>query len=279
MNFDLYQVDAFADRVLRGNPAAVAPLDAWPTDDLLQAVAVENNLSETAYTVRFGPGRWALRWFTPAQEVPLCGHATLATAHILWTEGLDDAETLVFETLSGDLTVERAAPAEPGAGGAYVMDFPADPPVDAGPIAGLTEALGAPPTAVLRGQYVLAIYDDPETVLALAPDMGGLAAIAAREGGITACVVASAAGGRTHDGAAVDFISRFFAPAQGIPEDPVTGSAHCVLAPYWAGRLGKDDLAAFQASARGGVVGCRVAGDRVVLRGDAVTFLRGRVSL
>lgn len=262
---DIYQADAFAGRLFAGNPAAVIPLEDWLSDETLQAIAVENNLSETAYLVKQGEGRYRLRWFTPGYEVPLCGHATLASAHILYTELGETSDALKFETLSGELTVKRD-------GARYVMDFPADPPTDTDAPDNLGEALGATPAAVLRGQYLLAIFDDAKTVRGLAPDMHGLIALTHPERGVSDSVIVTAPGEGEFD-----FISRFFAPSAGIPEDPVTGSAHCTLTPYWAKRLGKEFLKAFQASPRGGVVGCRLLGDRVELTGAAVTYLRGRI--
>lgn len=262
---DLYQVDAFADRLFAGNPAAVIPLRDWLPDEALQAIAVENNLSETAYFIRQGDGRYHLRWFTPGYEVSLCGHATLASAHILYTELGEEVDALKFETLSGELTVARD-------GADYVMDFPADPPVETVAPVNLAAALGAAPAAVLRGQYLLAVYDDETTLRGLNPDMHELITLSRPENGVGDSVIVTAPGEGEYD-----FVSRFFAPTAGIPEDPVTGSAHCTLAPYWAERLGKDALNAFQASARGGFVGCRVAGDRVELTGAAVTYLRGRI--
>lgn len=270
--FEIAQIDAFARRPFEGNPAAIIPLTDWPDDATLQAIAAENNLSETAYTERLGEGRYRLRWFTPAQEVPLCGHATLAAAHYLYTEKNESSPSIVFETMSGPLEVARE-------GEGYAMSFPADPPTPAGAIDGLAEAMGAAPAEVLRGQYIMAVYRSAEDVAALAPDPSALMRLAAREGGLVACVIATAPGGAAHDGAPVDFVSRFFAPSQGIPEDPVTGSAHCMLAPFWAERLGKSELVGFQASARGGLVACQTRGDRVRLRGRAVTYLRGEIAI
>ena len=264
----LYQVDAFADRVFAGNPAAVMILDDFLPDETLQAIAAENNLAETAYAVRRGDGAYDLRWFTPSTEVPLCGHATLATAHVLWTEEGEAADTLAFETLSGTLTVARDADA-------YVLDFPADPPVEVAAPAGLSEALGTAPETVLAGQYLLAVLPDEASLRALEPNLLALEALRAPRGrGAAEDCVCVTAPGEAHD-----FVSRLFGPTVGITEDPVTGSAHCMLAPYWAARLGKTQLSAFQASARGGVVGCELAGDRVLLRGTGVTYLKGLVRL
>ena len=252
----LYQVDAFADRLFTGNPAAVMILDAFLPD-------------ATAYLVPRGPGAYDLRWFTPGAEVPLCGHATLAAAHVLWTEeGVRD-DALAFETLSGALTVTRGE-------GAYHMDFPADPPSPIAPPEGLAEALGTEPAEVLAGQYLLAVLEDEGALRDLSPDLLALARLRAPRGRGTAedcvCVTAPGSGG-------YDFVSRFFGPTVGITEDPVTGSAHCMLTPYWAGRTGRTALRAYQASARGGEVACRLGGDRVRLGGRAVTYMKGEMRL
>lgn len=259
MRLPIYQVDAFADVVFAGNPAAVVPLDSWLPDGTLQAIAMENNLAETAFVVRQGDG-YALRWFTPTVEVDLCGHATLATAFVIATILEPGRGRIGFSTReAGVLTVTRD-------GDLYTLDFPSRPaePLADAP-AGLLAALGGPaPVALLKARDVVAVYEDEAAVRALAPDMGALATI---EG----FAVSVTAPGR--DG--VDFVSRFFAPSQGIPEDPVTGSAHCTLIPYWAARLGKDRLAARQVSARGGSLACELAGDRVRIGGRAVLFLEG----
>jgi len=266
MEFDMVQADAFAERVFGGNPAAVlAPMADWLPDETLQAIALENNLSETAYLKKTGDGRYDLRWFTPAQEVPLCGHATLAAAHVLWTEFGESAERIVFETMSGPLYVARVPEG-------YAVEFPADRPVEIAAPAGLEDALGVAPAQVWQGQYLLAVLDTAEQVRALAPDMTGLSNI--REGALRDCVLVTAPGDE-----GCDFVSRFFGPTQGIPEDPATGSAHCLLTPYWADRLGRTAFTAFQASPRGAKFLCRLEGERVELVGGAVTYLRGRISL
>lgn len=262
MKLKQFQVDAFARRVFEGNPAAVCPLDAWLPDATLQAIALENNLSETAFFVPAGPG-FHLRWFTPVAEVDLCGHATLATAHVLFEELGYKGQAIEFMTRSGRLIVERRA-------GMLVMDFPAQPPVPCDAPAALLAGLGAPPIEVLAADDYVVVFDDEEIVRTLTPDMAKLSTLALR--GV--CVTAPAA-----PGSEIDFVSRFFAPRYGIPEDPVTGSAHCELAPYWAGRLGKLSLAAYQASARGGDVLCEVRGDRVILAGRAVTFMAGEIAI
>lgn len=251
-------VDAFADRPFAGNPAAVCVLDAFWDDDRLAAVAREMNLSETAYVVRRPDGDYDLRWFTPGAEVDLCGHATLATAHVL---GLPKVR---FHTRSGVLVAHQ------GDQGWIDLDFPALDAVPAADvdIAALAVALGSPPLAVWRSRFDLLIeLADAATVRSLAPRLDGLLAFGARGYIVTAL----------GDRAGVDLVSRFFAPAVGVPEDPVTGSAHCVLAPFWSERLGRPELVGQQASARGGIVRMRLADDRVILSGQAVTTWQGEL--
>lgn len=261
----LYQVDAFAERLFAGNPAAVVPLDAWLPDALLQAIAAENNLSETVFFVPDGAA-WHFRWFTPVSEVDLCGHATLAAAFVI-TERLSPgtARVQVHTNQVGDVFIDRD-------GDRLTLDFPAWAPVALEPSPDLARALGGPPpVAYLAARDTLVVYDDPATVRALRPDFGQLARH-------ERCVIVTAPGGGPDD-ADVDFVSRFFAPGEGIPEDPVTGSAHCILAPYWAARLGKTTLEARQVSKRGGRLHCRVAGDRVHIGGRAVLYLEGVIHL
>ncbi|MGH7475433.1 MAG: PhzF family phenazine biosynthesis protein [Longimicrobiales bacterium] len=256
------QVDAFTDEPFRGNPAAVLVLDQAVSGAWMQAVAREMNLSETAFLRRRDNG-WQLRWFTPTVEVDLCGHATLASAHALWEEGHAAAEAeLRFETRSGPLAARRT-------GDWIELDFPAEPATACEAPAGLAEALGARPVSVARNRFDLLVLLDSETELnELAPDFRALRAVANR-----GVIVTS----RTERGEA-DFVSRFFAPAVGIDEDPVTGSVHCCLAPFWAERLGRDELTGYQASARGGTVRVAVRGARVLLFGQAITVLRGELS-
>lgn len=264
MPVPLFIVDAFTSQPLRGNPAAVCLLDAPQPDAWMQGVAVEMNLSETAFLLPEGDG-YRLRWFTPAVEVSLCGHATLASAHILWETGtLLPGGTARFFTLSGLLTARRED-------GWIELDFPARPPEAADPPAGLLEALGLAPQAVVRSRntYLVEVKDE-ESVRHAAPDFAALFAIEAAR----AVIVTSRASGHGYD-----FISRFFAPRMGINEDPVTGSAHCVLAPYWAGKLGKMQFNAFQASKRGGELHVVLTGERVLIRGQAVTVLRGELNV
>ncbi|MBB4266014.1 PhzF family phenazine biosynthesis protein [Roseospira visakhapatnamensis] len=280
----LFQVDAFADRPFTGNPAAVVPLTTWPDDALLQAIAAENNLSETAFLVpETDPSADTddhLRWFTPTVEVDLCGHATLAAAWVVMTQMRPDTRRARFRTRSGTLTVTRA---EARADAALSLDVPARPPQAAtAPPDGLAEALGAPPIEVLEApEALLAVVADADTVRGLTPDMRALARFL---GARFAIVTAPA----DHPGAddpgiddpgADDFVSRVFAPGHDIDEDPVTGAAHCTLAPYWAARLGRREVTGFQASARGGRVRCRLAGDRVILSGTVVPILSGQFTL
>ncbi len=260
----IVQVDAFTAAAFAGNPAAVCVLPEAREDGWMQRVASEMNLSETAFLRRrTAPGDgYELRWFTPAVEVDLCGHATLASAHVLWETGrLSPAETARFHTRSGLLTAVRR--------GEWIeLDFPATPEEPAAAPPGLVEALVASPRYVGRSRFdYLVELDDEEAVRRLRPDFGRLGEIAARG------VIATA---RSAD-PGYDFVSRFFAPAAGIAEDPVTGSAHCCLAPFWGRRLGKSELLARQVSARGGVVKVRLEGDRVRIGGQAVTVLTGEL--
>lgn len=260
MELDVYQVDAFTDRPFRGNPAAVVPLTEWLADAQLAAIAAENNLSETAYII-VDRQTVALRWFTPTVEVELCGHATLAAAHVLATVIDPGRDIIRFETRwSGPLAVTRA-----GAG--YVMDFPARPSSEVDVFPALVEALGVTPRALHVANKWMAVVDDEATVRAVRPDLARVAMLDCEGLIVTAA------------GTDVDFVSRFFAPRVGVAEDPVTGSAHCVLTPYWAARLGRHNqpMTARQLSPRGGDIGCRLDGDRVELSGQAVTVMRGKL--
>lgn len=290
MRFRIFQVDAFADRPLRGNPAAVCPLEAWPDDDLLRAVAAENNLSETAFLVPDGES-YELRWFTPATEVDLCGHATLAAGFVVLRLMEGHRKDVAFETASGRITVRRD-------GERLSMDFPALPPEPCDDMPPeLAAGLGRPPDRVLRAKDWLAVYPSAGDVAGLEPEMSVLRGLDLRGVVATAPAVArgraagAGAGGlgrgggggsgrrdgawREGDDPAPDFVSRFFAPKVGVPEDPVTGSSHCTLAPYWSDRLGRADLVGRQLSRRGGVVRCDVRGDRVALSGRAALYLEG----
>ncbi len=267
-----WTVDAFADRPFRGNPACVLePVDAWPSDDWMQALAEENRQAETAYLRRTGEAdRFELRWFTPTTEVPLCGHATLASAHVLFNELGLSSQTLRFETRrSGRLGVERT---EQG----YRMDFPAAAAAPIGTPAGLRDALGVEPVQVFASRYLLAILADENSVRTLRPDLAALERVSegALEGG-NVIVSAAADPDRPYR-----VVSRFFAPGSGIPEDPATGSAHCILAPVWAAKLGRLELDFHQAyPGRGADLRCRVAGERVMIEGRAVTVAETRLRL
>jgi len=253
-------VDAFARAPFTGNPAAVVVLEREASAAWMQSVAMEMNQAETAFVHRATDECWSLRWFTPVAEVDLCGHATLAAAHVLWESGADDRATLAFETRSGRLTAGR----EPG--GMIVLDFPAIASAQTDPPPGCAEALGVEPEAVLMGAFdLLCVLSNAEAVRRLTPDLARIAAWPVRG------VLVTAPG--ASDG--VDFVSRCFFPALGVPEDPVTGSAHCALAPWWAERLDRQDLVGVQLSRRGGQVACRVGGGRVELRGRAFTTVRG----
>jgi predicted PhzF superfamily epimerase YddE/YHI9 len=257
----IYQVDAFTDCLFGGNPAAVCPLETWLPDATMQAIAAENNLAETAFFVREG-GDYALRWFTPTVEVDLCGHATLASGHVVFGFLEPQRESVNFRTLkAGTLTVSKRADK-------LVMDLPARnaTPCEAPP--GLLAALGGKPREVLRARDHLMVYDSAAEIAALDPDLAALAKLDCW----AAIVTAPGQNG-------IDFVSRFFAPAQGVPEDPVTGSAHCTLVPYWAKRLGKTELEARQPSRRGGALTCALNGDRVSIAGRAVLYLEGRISV
>jgi PhzF family phenazine biosynthesis protein len=262
----IHVVDAFTDRPFAGNPAAVCVLTGPAGPGWMQRVAMEMNLSETAFPrpLDDADADFELRWFTPKVEVALCGHATLASAHVLYETGAVPVDRPIrFRTLrSGILTVRRE-------GGLLAMDFPACPPDEADAPRGLAEALGAQPSWIGRNVQndILAVLGDAATVRALAPDVSALAAIDAR--GI--CVTAA----ESDAGAEHDFVSRFFAPAVGVPEDPVTGSAHCMLTPFWTERLGRTEMRAHQASPRGGDIRVTARGDRVILLGDAVTVIEG----
>ncbi|MBA3015458.1 MAG: PhzF family phenazine biosynthesis protein [Proteobacteria bacterium] len=253
MKLAQYQVDAFTDKVFGGNPAAVIPLSSWPDDWLLQAIAEENNLSETAFFVSSEKG-FHLRWFTPIKEVDLCGHATLATAHVLFEHLGYSKQVITFETRSGELFVEKM-------GKQLAMNFPACPPTPCAIPEYLRRGLGQHPIEVLAADDYLAVFDSETTVRAIMPDHTLLSQLELRGVIVTA------------PGTDVDFVSRFFAPKFGIPEDQVTGSAHCELAPYWAKKLGKNILNAKQVSRRGGDITCEVKTDRVVISGCAITFM------
>jgi PhzF family phenazine biosynthesis protein len=261
MRIPIFQIDAFTNRRFAGNPAAVMPMETFLADPVLQAIAAENNLSETAFLVPH-EGDYRIRWFTPATEVPLCGHATLASAAVVMERLEPGRNRLVFHSASGPLPVKRDSES-------YVMDFPARPSEPVSTPSGLAAALGDSPVEVLANQFNYMVLLETERVLRnLRPDMAALASMD-RPG-----VIVTARGEGTWD-----FVSRYFAPAKGIPEDPVTGAAHCMLVPYWAKRLGKSEFRAFQASRRGGEILCRLVNDRTELQGECVFYMQGEVEV
>lgn len=259
MKLDMFQIDAFASSVFGGNPAAVVPLYEWLSDETMQKIANENGLSETAFFVR-KKEYFEMRWFTPDVEVDLCGHATLAAAYVLFNflDAPDDC--VVFETKSGRLFVDNED-------GLLAMDFPAWKPKPFQVTERVVRALGARPAELHSTRDFIAVFEDPEEVKALVPDMGKVMEL-------DGVALIATAPGRDYD-----FISRCFVPCAGIPEDPVTGSAHCSLVPYWAQRLGKDRLTAYQASKRGGELFCQDMGDRVKIAGYAACYMVGTIFL
>jgi len=267
MKLKLWQVDAFSEKPLGGNPAAIVPLSAWIDDGLMQQIANENNLAETAFFVQSAPGKYALRWFTPEAEVDLCGHATLASAWLIFETLAPELKSVAFETRSGTLTVDR------GRDGRHVMSLPSDQvtPFDA---AGLKEELASAldstaPSELFKGRYLIAVWDDPAAVRNL-KGVGDVARVLRKIGfwGL----IATAKGDQGYD-----FISRFFAPDKGVPEDPVTGSAHCALTPFWAKRLGKTTMKARQVSPRGGDLLCTDEGARTVLSGPCALYMTAEI--
>lgn len=259
MRIPLYQVDAFTSTLFQGNPAAVCPLEEWLEDQQMQAIAAENNLSETAFLVLRGD-HYDLRWFTPVTEVDLCGHATLASAYVVFQFLNTSLTTVDFSTKSGMLTVERDGPL-------LSMNFPSRPASSCPIPDNLAHALGAQPQEVLLARDYLVMYDSEDTILSLCPDMEQLLKLDCLGIIVTA------------QGKDVDFVSRFFAPKAGVPEDPVTGSAHCTLIPYWSEKLNKKMLHALQVSRRGGELFCEDLDDRVKISGHAVTYLEGFIWL
>ncbi len=260
----IYQVDAFASQVFAGNPAAVCPLDAWLPDAVMQSIAQENNLAETAFLVPHGPSskgdaaEYDLRWFTPVHEVDLCGHATLGSAYVIANHLNGGATEMRFHSRSGLLTVTREDEL-------YTLDFPVLPPKRIDDDPAVADALGATPTELWDQMDMMAVFGSEAEIAALAPDLTKVAALDTR--GLIA----------TAPGDACDFVSRFFAPRAGIPEDPVTGSAHCISTPYWAERLGKTKMRARQISARGGALEVELRGERVLISGQVVPYMEGRI--
>jgi PhzF family phenazine biosynthesis protein len=256
----IYQVDAFTDKIFKGNPAAVIPLEEWPDVYQMQEIASENNLSETAFLIPGDAGSYHIRWFTPTTEVDLCGHATLASAHVFYDHLGYDQEEIRFHSNSGELTVRKKE-------GMYWMNFPSNPP-EAIPVPKLLpDALGSIPIYTGVNTDLLVLFDDPERVQKMNPDLSLLDRMEVRGVIVTA------------PGKEVDFVSRFFAPSVGVPEDPVTGSAHTVLTPFWSRRLKKERLQAKQISRRGGTLTCVQKGSRVEIGGKAITYLVGDIQI
>ena len=259
MRIPIYQVDAFTSKAFGGNPAAVCPLDAWLPDDVMQSIGDENNLAETAFIVP-EDGEFRIRWFTPRAEVDLCGHATLASAYVLF-EYLDTKRSNVtFQSRSGPLRVRRT-------GDRLELDFPVLAPAKRDAVAAVSAALGKPPVQLLEASAYLAVYETERDVRSLAPDFAAVAAV--HHHGVIV----------TAPGDDADFVSRFFAPRYGLNEDSVTGSAHCTLTPYWAARLGKTELHARQVSKRGGELWCALAGDRVKIAGHVAPYMAGAIEI
>jgi len=255
MKLDIYQIDAFAEKQFEGNPAAVVPLDEWLADSLMQAIAEENNLAETAFFVESGKG-FEIRWFTPSSEVKLCGHATLASAYVLFNNLGYDESSVSFKSLSGELRVTKT-------GDLLTLDFPAQPPEVCKTSALLVEGLGQAPTECLQHDDYIAVFENEEDVLAITPDHEVLKRLDLRG------VIATAPSNE------FDFVARFFGPNVGINEDPVTGSAYTQLMPYWSERLANKQLHAKQVSRRGGKLLCELKGDRVLISGSAVAYMKG----
>jgi PhzF family phenazine biosynthesis protein len=259
LNIPIFQIDAFTGKLFSGNPAAVCPLKGWLNEKLMQLIARENNLSETAFFVPEGDG-FSLRWFTPLAEVDLCGHATLATAFVIFTEHDQRRQKVSFSSRSGLLSVERT-------GDMLSMNFPSQPPVTCVPPRELLEGLGKEPVQVLKSSDYFVVFNHEDDIRELSPRMDLLKMVDLRGVIVTAKGISS------------DFVSRFFAPGLGIDEDPVTGSAHCALTPYWSGRLGKKNLHALQLSKRGGELFCTQKGDRVIIAGHAVKYMEGTITI
>ena len=264
MKIPIYQIDAFASAVFSGNPAGVCPLERWLPEGTMQSIAAENNQAETAFFVPRAPGGhdtdYDLRWFTPENEVDLCGHATLASGYIVFTTLDPSRQDVTFHTRSGPLTVRRA-------GDDLSMDFPSRPPERCEPPAGIEAALGASPKEMWKSRDLMAVFDTEQAVRAVQPSFDHIRAL----GGFGLIVTAP--------GDEVDFVSRFFAPLQGVPEDPATGSSHCTLIPYWAKRLGRPKLRARQISKRGGEFTCEDRGARVTIAGRAFKYLEGTIEI
>ena len=280
MKLPLYQIDAFASKVFRGNPAAVVPLEAWLSDDVLQNIAAENNLAETAFFVPKGDGSYDLRWFTPTIEMPLCGHATLASAFVLFAHLGYTHDVVRFQSKSGELRVSKSVR---DGNDLFTLDFPKRPLEQVETPQSIITALGVTPLETYRtAMNYLVVLDSPRAVLSLDPDFGGDKAFFAKHGIITTAAVSNSLSAEEQAKMqcdVVDFVSRYFALYAGVPEDPVTGSAHCSLVPYWAGKLGKTTLIAQQVSKRGGQLFCELKGDRVFMGGHGVSYLQGTIEV
>lgn len=259
MTQKIYQIDAFSSKIFQGNPAAVCPLEEWLSDDLMQKIAMENNLSETAFFVREGEG-FRIRWFTPGTEVNLCGHATLASAYVIFNELSYEKDTIEFISKSGELKVNREDDF-------LVLNFPAQPGRRIEKLESIELALSKKPLELIESDDYLAVFENEKDILDLSPDFQLLKKVKCRGLIVTA------------KGKNCDFVSRFFAPQVGINEDPVTGSAHCKLTPFWAKRLGKNKLTAKQLSKRGGELICELKNDRVLIKGKAVKYLEGSINI
>lgn len=267
MSIPLYQIDSFTTDVFKGNPACVVPLPHWPTDEVLQAIASENNAAATAfYTATDEAHRYHLRWFTPTVEIPLCAHGSIAAAWVICEAETTSSSSLVFQTEAGDLQVDRVAT------GKFKMDFPVDPYEETAIDETVSAAIGKMPVSLLRARYSVAVYETETEVRDISPDIGAIADCrhAKRPGAVVITAPADA-------GQLYDFVSRFFAPGVGVDEDPVTGSAHCILSTYWADRLQTPTVTGYQCSERGGTIACKVKGDRVDFTGDAVLYARGQI--
>ncbi len=264
MTLQIYQVDAFTKNLFGGNPAAVCPITDWPTDEILMNIARENNLAETAYFKPLNNDHYHLRWFTPEIEMDLCGHATLATAYVIFEEFGHSSDTITFDTLSGLLTVRKVEDY-------YELDFPSRPPLSATLPKTILDGLNINPTEVWKARDYLLIYDTEEDIRSITPNIAILNQINIDPGGII--VTAKS------DSPDVDFVSRFFTPQASIFEDPVTGSAHCTLVPFWAQRLNKQEFKVQQLSPRGGELYCQLNRDRVLIRGHAVKYMEGTIEI
>jgi len=264
LKVDLYQIDAFTDKLFSGNPAAVCPLDHWLEDEILQSIAIENNLAETAFFVQLENNHFHLRWFTPEIEIDLCGHGTLATAFVIFEEMEYESDKIFFETKSGILTVRKVDDY-------YELDFPSRPPRESSLSKIISDGLNIQPIEVWKARDYLLMYDSEEDIKKINPNATILNQINVDPGGIIVSATSNIEN--------IDFVSRFFTPQANVFEDPVTGSAHCTLVPFWADRLNKTDLRALQISKRGGDLICQLRGDRVAMKGKAVKYMQGVIEL